>query len=788
MNSWQATSIPRTVGWHEFRYHVSPAGIDYYIDDVFVRHSGHMTWIDGVYLACGNHGYGYELGTAYFDDVEVRRVEAPPSAAKGRAFITAGNQVMVFDLETRDRLATLDLGLYSQRLALNPAGTRLYVVHHTHLPNSISVINTETNTVIDTIVGPSPIAVTVSPDGSRLYVAEESHDSVSVYDTTDHELICTVDVGSGPRDVTLNTDGSILYVINEMSSSVSVIDTARCEVTDTAPLGSRPDGGDLDPEDAFFYAANQLSNTVSVIDTDTNDALPQITVGSFPMEVALTPDGTRAFVTNRQSNNVTVIDTAARQVIDTIVVGSSPNGLEVTPDGSEVWVADNHSATISVIDTSTGAKIATLPSEQYPRYLAMGRIDRAPTAVATAAPNPCHEGQTVTLDGTGSIDPDGDALIYYWLQLDEPQVLLDLTDPARPTFEAPFVPMGGRSLSFQLSVSDGLRFSEPAVVTVTVKNINHPPEACAGDDQTLMEGARVFLDSGCSWDPDGESLAHDWVQIEGPTVDLNEADTPQPWFDAPYVGRDGATLVFQVTVSDGEAETSDTVTVLVEDVNHAPTADAGTPQTVDEGSPVRLDGCGSDDPDNDPLTWIWLQTGGTSVVLSNDDTCQPTFIAPWVGPGGEDLRFRLVVDDGLASSEPDEVTITVQNVNDPPACHLAWASKTTLWPPNHKMIKIQILGVADPNSDAVTIEVRSVTQDEPINGLGDGDTSPDAQFFGDDLVLRSERSGLGNGRVYRVVFDATDEHGASCTGAVTVCVPLSRSDPSCVDDGQHHES
>ena len=104
------------------------------------------------------------------------------------------------------------------------------------------------------------------------------------------------------------------------------------------------------------------------------------------------------------------------------------------------------------------------------------------------------------------------------------------------------------------------------------------------------------------------------------------------------------------------------------------------------------------------------------------------------------------------------------------------------------MASIAILDVTDPDNDHVTITVTGVTQDEPVQGLGDGDSSPDAVLQGDTALLRAERAGNGNGRVYRVSFMADDGHGSQCTGAVTVCVPHDRRPGICVVDGQQYDS
>ncbi|MGH8060151.1 MAG: hypothetical protein ACREOH_23420 [Candidatus Entotheonellia bacterium] len=128
------------------------------------------------------------------------------------------------------------------------------------------------------------------------------------------------------------------------------------------------------------------------------------------------------------------------------------------------------------------------------------------------------------------------------------------------------------------------------------------------------------------------------------------------------------------------------------------------------------------------------------------------------------------------------------NVNDPPQCQLAQATPASLWPPNHKLLAVGIVGVSDPNNDQVTSSVTGVAQDEPTNGLGDGDTAPDAVLNPNGSVLvRAERSDTGNGRVYTVSFAATDGAGGECAGAVTVCVPHSARGV-CGDGGPLYDS
>ncbi len=98
-------------------------------------------------------------------------------------------------------------------------------------------------------------------------------------------------------------------------------------------------------------------------------------------------------------------------------------------------------------------------------------------------------------------------------------------------------------------------------------------------------------------------------------------------------------------------------------------------------------------------------------------------------------------------------------------------------PDDHTMRLVTLSGAVDPEGEPVTITVTTVTQDEPVDGQGDGNTSFDAQrtSTSHQVLLRAERSGQEDGRVYRVSFTATDPGGASCSGLVRVGVPKSQS-------------
>ncbi|HKH44874.1 MAG TPA: SBBP repeat-containing protein [Thermoanaerobaculia bacterium] len=168
-----------------------------------------------------------------------------------------------------------------------------------------------------------------------------------------------------------------------------------------------------------------------------------------------------------------------------------------------------------------------------------------------------------------------------------------------------------------------------------------------------------------------------------------------------------------------------------------------------------------------------------------------------LGPGGDiyltgytqslDFPTRNAIQPVFGGGvQIDAWVARIGAANRPPDCAAATASPATLWPPNGKLRPVALRGVTDPDGDLVALAVTSIRQDEPLAKKG----SPDATGLGTARPqVRADRQGVGDGRVYRLGFTATDGKGGTCTGEVTVCVPHDqRPGVTCGDGGALFDS
>ncbi len=290
----------------------------------------------------------------------------------------------------------------------------------------------------------------------------------------------------------------------------------------------------------------------------------------------------------------------------------------------------------------------------------------APTADA-GPDQTVDKGAVVSLDGSGSSDPDGDSLTFSWsfqLRPSGSNASLSNETAADPSFTAD---IAGQYV-VQLEVNDGSETSSPASVTITAVDSNTAPVASAGNDQNVATGATVQLDGSASIDSDGDLITYSWTVAsspEGSAASLSDATIVNPTFVADLDGQ----YTLELVVADSELQSVvDSVTITAETANSVPVANAGPDQNVATNSIVSLNGSASSDADNEGLSYQWaIQTKpeGSAAQLDDATATTPSFTADVDGT----YVITLTVNDGAVDSAPDSVSVVATTANSVPVAN-----------------------------------------------------------------------------------------------------------------------
>jgi gliding motility-associated-like protein len=284
-------------------------------------------------------------------------ITATPRSSGFAYIVSDNNTVSVVNTITNSIIATIPVGTNPVGVSVSADGSRVYITNS--LSNTVSVINTATNAVIATVpAGINPFGISVSPDGSRVYVANSISNTVSVINAATNTVTATIPVGQFPIGISVSPDGSSVYVTNAVANSISVINTATQAVTATIIVGSETYGVAFSPDGSRAYVSNSRGNAVSVINTATNLVIATIPVGTYPTGISVSPDGTRVYVANLQSSNISVIN-AVTNTVTASIAGATPIGVSVSADGSLLYVTNEGSGDVSAISTASNAVVST---------------------------------------------------------------------------------------------------------------------------------------------------------------------------------------------------------------------------------------------------------------------------------------------------------------------------------------------------------------------------------------------------------------------------------------------
>ncbi|MDB5819624.1 MAG: domain containing protein [Rhizobacter sp.] len=327
-----------------------------------------------------------------------------------------------------------------------------------------------------------------------------------------------------------------------------------------------------------------------------------------------------------------------------------------------------------------------------PVPVVMPPVNVAPIANSGATQSTLVDTQLV-LDASASTDANADALTYLWSITSKPlgsSATLSSTTAVKPSFTADLA----GTYVFKLVVNDGKVNSDPVTVTISAADDNVAPVANAGSAINALVGAAISLDGSSSSDANGDTLTYAWTMTKpaGSTTSLSNAAAANPRFTPDVAGNYVASLV----VSDASLSSApSTVTAVVSAVNAAPTANAGTSQSVARNAVATLDGSASTDPEGATLSYNWSLTSapaGSTAALSATNVVSPTLAPDLAGT----YVAQLIVNDGQVNSSP--VTVTILGNDTAPVAN-AGSAQTVM---RTSQVTLDGSASSDAENDALT--------------------------------------------------------------------------------------
>ena len=412
------------------------------------------------------------------------------------------------------------------------------------------------------------------------------------------------------------------------------------------------------------------NTTISAYFTDCTDE--KVWGGSGCVAVDTTPS---AFSFNNQtgvalnsvitSNSITVSGINSATGISISGGSYSINGGSYTSAAASVNEGDTVQLKITSSASENTSTSATLVIGGKTASYSVTTIDNSNTApVADAGADRTVSAGTITLNGSGSYDADGDSLTYNWS-------LLDITNPnpgnysgltngnsATPSFTG-----DGGTYRFELTVNDGKLDSNWSIVSITVNVPDTTPDSFSFNNQTGVALNSAITSNSITVSGINSATG---ISISGGSYSINGGS----YTSTAASVNNGDSIRLRVT-SSGSENTSTSVTVSIggksgsfnvttlNTGNTAPVADAGADRTVSAGT-ITLNGSGSYDADGDSLTYNWSllditnPNPGNYSGLTNGNSATPSF----TGDGGT-YRFELTVNDGKLDSNWSIVSITV---------------------------------------------------------------------------------------------------------------------------------
>ena len=225
------------------------------------------------------------------------------------------------------------VGSYAQESKL-----RLYVANQT--ANTISVVDAYSFEILDTIrTGLNPHEIAVHERTGIAFAGNRQEDTLSLIAIRTNREVTRIPSPGAPHGLVLTRRGKILFATGE--DEIHVFDVAGRRRIASIPVGGSPHMLHVSPDDSRIYTGNMADGTMSVIEIENLTVIATVPVGGSPEDLAISPDGEEILVGNQADDTLTLIDAATNEILDTLRLPdeSAPIRIRYTPDGKTIFIA-----------------------------------------------------------------------------------------------------------------------------------------------------------------------------------------------------------------------------------------------------------------------------------------------------------------------------------------------------------------------------------------------------------------------------------------------------------------
>jgi YVTN family beta-propeller protein len=275
------------------------------------------------------------------------------------------HSVLLVDPVSKQVLATVGVDINGHEVAVSPDGRFGYVPIYGNTWVGMAGSNGSTIHVVDLRQGRTvavidlgkevrPHSAHFGPDG-LLYVSAELAKAIYIVDTKTRSLAGEIPTGASHTHMfVISPDGQRIYTANNEAGSVSVLDVRARTLVATIPISKKVQRISISPDGKFVFTQDQQTPRIVVIDTATNAVVRSISFPRIVFSSAITNDG-HWLLANSESGKLFVVDVASGALTKTfdtpdVPVLPTPGEFAMAADGIHAYLSCPQGGTIEILN------------------------------------------------------------------------------------------------------------------------------------------------------------------------------------------------------------------------------------------------------------------------------------------------------------------------------------------------------------------------------------------------------------------------------------------------------